>query len=71
MEYACLKMQSAAFAWRFPLAFQGIFLLILLVAIPFYPESPRYLMKIQRLDSARQFYLNAVLILPSLKLIKK
>jgi MFS family permease len=31
-----------------------VFLLILLVTVPFYPESPRYLMKIQRLDSARE-----------------
>lgn len=54
MEYACLKTQSAAFAWRFPIAFQAFFLLILLIAVPFYPESPRHLMKIQRLDSARE-----------------
>jgi MFS family permease len=57
MEYACLKTQSAAFAWRFPVAFQAIFLLILLVAVPFYPESPRHLMQIQRLDSAREVLL--------------
>jgi hypothetical protein len=49
MEYACLKTQSASFAWRFPLGFQAIFLLLLLIAIPFYPESPRHLTKIQKL----------------------
>ena len=54
MEYACSKTQSLAFAWRFPLAFQAIFLLILLVAVPFYPESPRHLIKTQRVDSARR-----------------
>jgi hypothetical protein len=54
MEYACLKTQSASFAWRFPLAFQAIFLILLLVAVPFYPESPRHLTKIQKLDDARQ-----------------
>jgi MFS family permease len=54
MEYACLKTQSASFAWRFPLGFQAFFLLLLLLAIPFYPESPRHLTKIQQLDSARQ-----------------
>lgn len=54
MEYACLKTQSAAFAWRFPLAFQAFFLFVLVVAVPFYPESPRYLTKIQHHDSARQ-----------------
>jgi MFS family permease len=54
MEYACLKTQSESFAWRFPLGFQAIFLLLLLGAVPFYPESPRHLTKIQKLDDARQ-----------------
>ena len=54
MEYGCMKTQSPAFAWRFPLGFQCVFLLILLFAVPFYPESPRYLMKIEKLDSARE-----------------
>jgi hypothetical protein len=54
MEYLSLKTRSEAFAWRFPIGFQALFLLILLVAIPFYPESPRYLMKIQRIDNARE-----------------
>jgi MFS family permease len=31
-----------------------MFLLILLLAVPFYPESPRYLMKIEKLDLARE-----------------
>ncbi|KAE8445931.1 hypothetical protein EG329_012710 [Mollisiaceae sp. DMI_Dod_QoI] len=54
MEYGCLKTQSAPFAWRFPLGFQAFFLLVLLVAIPFYPESPRHLTKIEKHDDARQ-----------------
>ncbi|KUJ11399.1 general substrate transporter [Mollisia scopiformis] len=54
MEYGCLKTQSLPFAWRFPLGFQALFLLILLVAVPFYPESPRHLMKIEKHDDARQ-----------------
>lgn len=54
MEYGCLKTQSVPFAWRFPLGFQAFFLLVLLVAIPFYPESPRHLIKIEKHDDARQ-----------------
>ncbi|PQE11611.1 MFS monosaccharide transporter protein [Rutstroemia sp. NJR-2017a WRK4] len=54
MEYACLKTQSLSFAWRFPLGLQAIFLIIILVFIPFFPESPRYLTKIKQVASARQ-----------------
>ncbi|KAM3077497.1 hypothetical protein ACMFMG_006836 [Clarireedia jacksonii] len=54
MEYACLKTQSLSFAWRFPLGFQAVFLLILLVFIPFFPESPRHLTKIRQVTAARQ-----------------
>jgi MFS family permease len=52
MEYALSKKASPAFAWRFPLGFQIIFLLFLLAAAPFYPESPRYLAKIGDIDGA-------------------
>jgi MFS family permease len=54
MEYASLKTQSLSFAWRFPLGLQAIFLIIILVFIPFFPESPRYLTKIRKVASARQ-----------------
>ncbi|GAB7348464.1 hypothetical protein MBLNU459_g6879t1 [Dothideomycetes sp. NU459] len=53
MEYWCTKTRSEAFAWRFPVAFQVIFLLLILAAAPFYPESPRHLAKQGRLDEAR------------------
>ena len=54
MEYGCTKTQSEAFAWRFPLGFQAIFILFLMVAVPFYPESPRHLAKQGRLDEAQK-----------------
>ena len=53
MEYGCTQTQSLAFAWRFPLGFQIIFLIIILILVPFYPESPRHLAKIGRFDEAR------------------
>ncbi|KAF3894489.1 Low-affinity glucose transporter HXT3 [Trichophyton interdigitale] len=53
LEYACVKTRSLSFAWRFPNAFQVIFLLVLLVFGPFYPESPRYLAKIGKIDHAK------------------
>ena len=53
MEYACVYTQSLGFAWRFPLGFQIVFLLIIFVFAPFYPESPRHLAKIGDIDGAR------------------
>lgn len=53
MEYGCLKTQTLAFAWRFPIGFQIVFLIILLAAAPFYPESPRHLAKTGNLEGAR------------------
>ncbi|KAF3481382.1 low-affinity glucose transporter HXT3 [Arthroderma uncinatum] len=52
-EYACVKTQSLSFAWRFPNAFQVVFLIALLIFGPFYPESPRYLAKIGKVDQAK------------------
>ncbi|KAK9321833.1 sugar transporter [Lipomyces orientalis] len=39
-----LSFQGGAIAWRFPLAFQFIFIFILWSTVPWLPESPRWLM---------------------------
>lgn len=44
---------ETAFRWRFPLAFQIIPLLVLLAVVWFFPESPRYLVKVGRDDEAQ------------------
>ncbi|KAB8261196.1 general substrate transporter [Aspergillus pseudonomiae] len=41
------------FRWRFPIAFQIIFLLLLFVVVWFFPESPRWLVKVGREQEAR------------------
>ncbi|WWD16756.1 hypothetical protein CI109_101188 [Kwoniella shandongensis] len=46
--------RSQSFIWRFPLAFQLVFLIILLSLFSFFPESPRWLAKVGREDDARQ-----------------
>jgi len=40
INYA-LSFSPGAFSWRFPLAFQFIFIIILFVTVPWLPESPR------------------------------
>jgi sugar porter (SP) family MFS transporter len=54
MEYGCTKLDSAAFAWRFPVAFQMVFLFLVLAAVPFFPESPRLLAKRGKMQEARE-----------------
>ena len=45
---------SGAVNWRFPIAFQLVFIVILLALTPLLPESPRWLIKKERLEEATQ-----------------
>ncbi|BCS29222.1 putative MFS monosaccharide transporter [Aspergillus puulaauensis] len=44
---------ESAFRWRFPIAFQIIFLIVLFAAVWFFPESPRWLVKVGREQESR------------------
>jgi MFS family permease len=44
--------ETSSFSWRFPLGFQCIPCIMIICGILFFPESPRYLMEIDRADEA-------------------
>lgn len=43
---------SSSFSWRFPLPFQVVPCIIILVGLLFFPESPRHLVETDREDEA-------------------
>ncbi len=53
IEYFAFLNPNMEMAWRTPLALQIVFILIIGLGINFFPESPRFLMKMGREDEAR------------------
>ncbi len=49
-----MSFADGSVAWRFPLALSLLWSLIILAATPFVPESPRWLVKVGRVDEAKQ-----------------
>ena len=56
MGLASSQAEPSSFAWRWPIAFQGIFLVLILSALPFLPESPRWLAQHDRLEEAAHVF---------------
>lgn len=56
MGLASSQAEPSSFAWRWPIAFQGVFLVVILVALPFLPESPRWLIAHDRIEEATEVF---------------
>ena len=53
IEYFAYLNPNKVMAWRTPLALQIIFIIIIGIGINFFPESPRWLMKVGREEEAQ------------------
>ncbi|KAL9615071.1 MAG: hypothetical protein Q9167_000494 [Letrouitia subvulpina] len=56
MGLASSQAKHSSFSWRWPIAFQGVFLILILLALPFLPESPRWLIQHDRIEEATETF---------------
>ena len=56
MGLASSQAEPSTFSWRWPIALQGLFCVIILVSLPFLPESPRWLISHGRVEEAVEVF---------------
>lgn len=52
-DYGLHWIRGSSIAWRFPVALQAVFALIVIICVPNLPESPRWLVSKGRIEEAR------------------
>jgi hypothetical protein len=57
LVYGIGKDTNSEVVWRFPIAYQLVFILLVLCSIPFLPESPRWLIRNDFVDESREILL--------------
>jgi MFS family permease len=53
LEFGLYFVPNNSVSWRLPIAFQAVFALIIVSTVLFMPESPRWLIKMDRVEEAR------------------
>ena len=56
MGLAGHSAEPSSFAWRWPIAFQAIFIFMILMSLPFLPESPRWLLQHGKYEEATEVF---------------
>ncbi|KAG8533115.1 uncharacterized protein KY384_001898 [Bacidia gigantensis] len=56
MGLASRQAEPSSFGWRWPIAFQGVFIAAILMFLPFLPESPRWLVHKGRIEEATDVF---------------
>ncbi|KAL9128987.1 MAG: hypothetical protein Q9217_002462 [Psora testacea] len=56
MGLASRQAEPSSFGWRWPIAFQGVFCVLILISLPFLPESPRWLIQHGRIEEATDVF---------------
>ncbi|KAK5308896.1 hypothetical protein LTR70_010753 [Exophiala xenobiotica] len=56
MGLASSQAEPSGFSWRWPIAFQGAFCVIILMVLPWLPESPRWLVAHDRPEEAQDIF---------------
>ncbi|KAG0148801.1 hypothetical protein CROQUDRAFT_654374 [Cronartium quercuum f. sp. fusiforme G11] len=56
VDFGFFFAKSSSISWRFPIAFQAVFAIIIMLSVLSLPESPRWLIKMGRTEDARQVF---------------